>query len=198
MGEKWIDNWDNSTRHTQYAADIAGYILLKLGGSVDSLKLMSLMYLAERESLLQCGHTMTHGEVFVSTPEGIALKHVYRLMLKGKGSPSPWCFVIRNEDGMHSLINKDHWFGWMSQFKEQIVETIVDRYGSWTGKKLSKYIRENCKEWKPTKDYHLPITVFNIFKALGFSDEDARQSQKFMNEMNAMDDGWGIGWWKSE
>ena len=63
----------------QKTAQIAAWFISQGGGSMPHLKLMKLMYLAERESMSRHGFTMT-GDYFVSMPHGpvlsLTLNHI--------------------------------------------------------------------------------------------------------------------------
>ena len=76
------------------AAQAAAYLLCKAGGSLNVLKLVKLMYLAERESLRRYGETIT-GDALVSMRNGpvlsATLDHINGLV--------PSC-----QDGWDSLI----------------------------------------------------------------------------------------------
>ena len=54
---------------------VAAYFLWKRGGQMSTLKLMQLMYLAERSFLLEHGERLT-GDTMVSMPKGPALSAV--------------------------------------------------------------------------------------------------------------------------
>lgn len=58
------------------AAEAAAFLLLKGGGGLELLKLMKLMYLAERESFKKYGESIT-GDAFVSMQHGPVLSGTY-------------------------------------------------------------------------------------------------------------------------
>jgi hypothetical protein len=50
------------------AAQAAAYLLAKRGGRMDYRKLLALLYLADRQKLVERGHTIT-GDAFVNVPD---------------------------------------------------------------------------------------------------------------------------------
>lgn len=60
-------------------AQVAAYLLWKNGGKMDQKKLMTLLYLSEREFLTKYGEELT-GDTILATPEGIVLQHTNELM----------------------------------------------------------------------------------------------------------------------
>ena len=60
-------------------AQVAAYLLWKNGGKMDQKKLMTLLYLSEREFLTKYGEELT-GDNILATPEGIVLQHTNELM----------------------------------------------------------------------------------------------------------------------
>ena len=52
------------------AAQVAAFFIYKAGGTIDALKLSSLMYLSERESLARYGEPLT-GDSLVSMEDGL-------------------------------------------------------------------------------------------------------------------------------
>ncbi|HTH08426.1 MAG TPA: Panacea domain-containing protein, partial [Acidovorax sp.] len=66
----------SGTFNERKAAQAAACLLHKAGGSLSVLKLMKLMYLAERRSLKKYGDTIT-GDAFVSMPHGPVLSMTY-------------------------------------------------------------------------------------------------------------------------
>ena len=58
---------------------VAAYLLWRNGGKMDQKKLMTLLYLSEREFLTKYGEELT-GDTILATPEGIILQHTTDLI----------------------------------------------------------------------------------------------------------------------
>lgn len=63
------------------ATQVAAYLIWKRGGTMSYLKLMKLMYLAEKDSLLRNEEFLT-GSKLVSMPRGPVLSSVYDLFFR--------------------------------------------------------------------------------------------------------------------
>ena len=61
------------------ATQATAYLLWKNGGKMDQKKLMTLLYLSEREFLTKYGEELT-GDTILSTHEGIILQHTNELI----------------------------------------------------------------------------------------------------------------------
>ena len=87
-------------------AQAAAFMLHRAGGRLPLLKLMKLMYLAERESLRVHGEPIT-GDKLVSLPHGPVLSMTYDFMNKNlKCTAGGWDTWIENRSG-HDLALKD-------------------------------------------------------------------------------------------
>ena len=61
------------------ATQVAAYLLWRNGGKMDQKKLMTLLYLSEREFLTKYGEELT-GDNILATHEGIILQHTNDLI----------------------------------------------------------------------------------------------------------------------
>jgi len=162
----------------QKAAQIAAWFLSQAGGRMPHLKLMKLMYLADREAMRQYGFPMT-GARFVSMPHGPVLSNTLS--------------HINDEAPSNQL---DGWDSWISDKEDHVVALVRDTsealdllsranlnvlLATWTQfGRMSKYeIRdythnpENCPEWKDPAGSSLPIHYRTVFQALGHDHDDA-------------------------
>lgn len=166
------------------AAQIAAWFIAQEGGSMPHLKLMKLMYLAERASLQAHGRLLT-GDRFVSMPHGPALSttlnHINDEIGSKAGGWDSWISDKANymvallrdvsrdvldelsDAEMHVLEKTWKQFGWMTKYQ------IRD----WT------HDKKNIPEWDDPDGSSLPIEYAKVMEALGFdpaaSDETARQ-----------------------
>ena len=74
---------------------VAAYILNKAGGEMHPIKLMSLMYLADRESYDKYGFSIT-GDDAIATIHGPALAYTMELITGTAIESSYWDSVICN------------------------------------------------------------------------------------------------------
>ena len=70
-------------QYSQYdeikATQVAAYFLSKFNNRISKLKLMKLMYIADRESFRICGEPITY-DAYCSMPHGPVLSKTYDIM----------------------------------------------------------------------------------------------------------------------
>ncbi len=69
----------------------------------------------------------------------------------------------------------------------EIVDEISDNYGSMGQRILSDHIRQNCEECYAPQASPIPIHERAIFRALGWSRQDAVRAQQFIEDQHALD-----------
>jgi uncharacterized phage-associated protein len=154
------------------AAQIAAFFTSKAGGEIEKLKLIKLIYLAEREFVSRHGHPMLFDELY-SLPEG------------------PICSSCL--DGINHHLNKDLWANYLSKKSEKLVgselsserdvldhvsdaeydvlSSIWESFGFMTAPQLRNYTHKNCPEYvEVEKGKRMPILYRTLFGALGFQD----------------------------
>jgi uncharacterized phage-associated protein len=152
------------------AAQIAAYFTAKSGGEIEKLKLIKLIYLAEREFVSRHGHPMLFDELY-SLPEG------------------PICSSCL--DGINADLNKEIWGIYLSKKNGKLVQatahvdrqsldyisdaeydtlsTVWESFGFMTASQLRNYSHKNCPEYvEVEKGQRMPILYRTLFDALGF------------------------------
>lgn len=160
----------------QKAAQIAAWFLGKAGGTMPHLKLMKLMYLAERESMAKHGFPMT-GDRFVAMPHGpvlsLTLNHINDQAPSSPGGWDDWISDKANyEVGLLKSPDSDA-LDELSRADLEVLETTWKRFGAMSKYQIRDYTHDskNCPEWKDPEGSSLPITYEAVFEALGFSAE---------------------------
>ena len=88
------------------AAEAAAYLLYRAGGTLPVLKLMKLLYLAERLSLQRHGEPLT-GDRLVSMPHGPVLSITYTLIGGGiKSCKGGWDSWVSDRTGHNLTLRK--------------------------------------------------------------------------------------------
>ena len=138
------------------AAQAAAYLLCKAGGSLNVLKLVKLMYLAERESLRRYGETIT-GDALVSMRNGpvlsATLDHINGLV---PSCQDGWDSLIddrenhvvqlRNRD---AIADPDEDLLALSECDAECLATVWDRFGHMSKWQLVDYTHSpECPEWE--------------------------------------------------
>ena len=151
------------------AAQVAAYLLHRRGGTMAHLKLMKLMYLADRESFNRYGRSITEDRAY-SLTHGPVLSQTLNLM---DGD------VPYEEDGWNKLITSkannelslqhplgDKELNELSVAEIEILDGIFGKYGSMGRWELVK-LTHQLPEWTDPDGSSLPIATHDILKALG-------------------------------
>lgn len=165
------------------AAQAAAYLLYKADGTLALIKLMKLMYLAERLSLKQYGETIT-GDAFVSMPHGPVLSMTYEHM-KGAlpsqhGGWETW--IADRADNTLSLQDAsmirspEQDLLALSEADLECLEETWTEYGHYDKWKLRNMTHNGlCPEWEDPGGSSKPIPMKKLLRVLGYSDEAASQ-----------------------
>lgn len=172
------------------AAQAAAFLLHRAGGRLPVLKLMKLMYLAERESLRLYGEPII-GDRLVSMPHGPVLSMTYEYMNGNlqsvEGGWSTWMedraghdlalcdpSMIRTpEDDLLELSDDDL----------SVLEATWKKFGHMEKYALRDYTHNGaCPEWVDPEGSSVPIPIERLFEALGYSRTGVQSAVAHLNE----------------
>ncbi|RLJ18062.1 hypothetical protein DJ030_12675 [bacterium endosymbiont of Escarpia laminata] len=175
----------NESKTTQLAA----YFLQKSKGEMFLLKLMKLLYIADRESFRRYGHPISYDN-FVSMDHGPVLSRTYSLMngmvLDTSGE---WNSMISPRNGHKiSIVDESEVsFDELSDAEMEIADAVFVEYGHIPRFRLAE-ITHSFSEWKNPDSSSLRISYMDILKALGYKDGEIQQSIQHMQHQQAVDD----------
>lgn len=178
------------------AAQVAAFFLFKANqkrGNLTILKLMKLMYLAERHSYAQYGESMT-GDAMVSMPHGPVLSRTLDLINfgpRGDAQDGGWDTWISERSGRDmalkdpSLIRspeKD--LKELSESDLEVLQATWDSHGHKSAIALEAYTHDpnNCPEWEDPDGSSKPIRLEKLLSALNFSKEEAYELSARMKQ----------------
>ena len=176
--------------YEEKAAQAAALFLLKAGGPMPHLKLMKLLYIADRESYRRCGSPIT-GDVMVSMPHGPVLSRTYDLM-KGAASGGWVRYVRRVNQYAVTLadgITEETFLGKLSQGDRWVIDDIWERYGRMNQWEL-RDLTHTFPEWEDPRGSSRPIERYTLFRALGMSHEEAETLVEHCEEDDDMEAYW--------
>lgn len=173
-------------------AQMAAFFLHKSGGRMPLLKLMKLLYLAERESLSRDGSPMC-GDRLVAMQHGPLLSTTYELasgFAKGEDW-SAWIADRENHDvSLEQPIGPES-LDEMSPSSMDILETIWSNFGKLNRWEIKDYTHEHCPEWifawKASGGNICQISHKDLFLALGWPSEDAQNVSEDIAEQAALE-----------
>jgi uncharacterized phage-associated protein len=150
------------------AAQVAAFFLHRAGGRMERLKLMKLMYLAERASYQKFGEPMI-GDKLVSMDNGPALSMTLNHM--NRFQPS----------------EPEGWESWVSDAELEIMESVWKEYGRYGSFQLADLTHEICPEWEDPHGSVLPITQSRLLRSLGFDAQTAKALEERIEENRQLD-----------
>jgi uncharacterized phage-associated protein len=146
-------------RTTQAAARLLGLH----GGRMSHMKLIKLLYLADRKALLQWGRPITF-DWFVSMPHGPVLSFTLDRINADRdpSDPSYWHRYISERQGHEvSLLGgtpKDQ----LSAAEEELLDEVFAEFGRMDQWQLRAY-SHSLPEWRDPQGSSLPIEIRDIF-----------------------------------
>lgn len=178
------------------AAQVAAFFLFKAKTSqrdanITLLKLMKLMYLAERRSYQQYGEPII-GDALVSMPNGPVLSSTLDLINFGsqRNLDGGWDTLIAERSGRDmalkspELISSEDDLRELSDSDVEILQFIWSEFGKKSAFWLREYTHrhENCPEWEDPDGSSVPIKLETLFEALGFSEAESNTLLSRLNQ----------------
>lgn len=161
------------------AAEAAAFLLFKAGGSLPLIKLVKLLYLAERLSLQRYGEPLT-GDRLVSMTHGPVLSmtydHINGALPSREGGWESWVadraghmLALRDASKIRSpeqdLLR-------LSDSDLEVLGAVWDEFGHWDRWRLVDYTHSDaCPEWEDPEGSSRPIPYERLFSKLGYSAE---------------------------
>lgn len=154
------------------ATQAAARLLKKRGGQMSYMKLLKLLYLADRKALLEQLRPITYDR-YVSMPQGPVLSQTYNLMV-AEDTPnggSYWRRFISEPVNYEVRLLQDAPRGELSAAQEQILDDIFEEFGKmgrWELVELSHHL----PEWKDPQGSSVPISVHEVLRAAGLEEAE--------------------------
>jgi uncharacterized phage-associated protein len=153
------------------AAQVAAQFLRLRGGRMSYLKLMKMLYMAERASLIRWGYPIT-GDSFYSMRRGPVLSRVLSL-IRNYNPETTWGRYISESDSNYevSLRQDDPPVGRLSIAEERLIGEIFAEFGRHTRWDIVE-LTHTFPEWRNPGDSRFPITIPEILAAGHIPEED--------------------------
>jgi len=151
------------------ATQTAAKFLKFAGGRISYMKLIKLMYLADREAIFQLEQSIS-GDHYYSLKNGPILSRVKDLITEEDQQESYWSHHISAPQSYDVMLLNDPGDEALSEAEDEIIQTTFKTYGSIDKFTLADLTHEICGEWKApseTGPKATPITIESILKELG-------------------------------
>lgn len=160
----------NENKATQAAA-----YLLKLGhGKMNHMKLIKLLYLAERRAIISWGRPITF-DWYYSLPHGPVLS--FTLNKINESAPpdgsSYWHRYISERSVYEVSLLGEAPDDQLSPAEEKLLDSIWSEFGGMDQWQLRDY-SHTLPEWRDPHGSRLPIEIPDILLAEGFSEDDVK------------------------
>lgn len=176
-----------SLRFDEAKATQAAALFLKLRGRrMHYLKLLKLMYLADREALLRWGIPITTDR-YVSMDHGPVVSNTYNLIVEDMPKPVSAEFISPPLGEYEVELLKEAPVDRLSRAEEKLIREIFEKYGHWNRWNLVSYLH-SLPEWKNPHGSAIPISVREILKAGGENEEEIRAVVKELHGMGVAEE----------
>jgi uncharacterized phage-associated protein len=164
------------------ATEAASLFLALRGKRMHYMKLIKLLYLADRMAILKRGIPITT-DTYVSMDHGPVVSTIYDLIRRKMESPiwnehiSP---PMGDKDKEVELI-KEPKLSRLSRAEEKLIREVFDHYGHWNRYRLRDFVMHQLPEWIDPEGTSLPITIAEILQAGGTNKEEISAIERELN-----------------
>jgi len=172
------------------ATEATALFLQLRGGQMHYMKLIKLLYLADREALLRWGIPITT-DSYVSMDHGPVVSTIYNLIRRLIERPT-WTEFISVPMGdcnkEVSLLKKELKLSRLSRAEEKLIKQVFDKYGHWNRYTLRDFVMHRLPEWQDPEGTSIPIPISDILKAGGESEEEIAAIERELNSIREAED----------
>lgn len=156
------------------ATELASMLLDLKGGKMEYMKLIKLMYLADRAALLRWGRPISY-DSYVSMDNGPVLSSTLDLVNAGDrpGEESIWNQHVSAPKRYHVKLKKLCPPKHLSRAEENLISEIFDEFGHVNQWDLVDWMHDNLPEWNDPDGSSLPIRYHDILMAGGKTEIEA-------------------------
>jgi len=180
-------------KHTQgysprKAAQVAAFFAMRQGGSINVLKLVKLIYLADREFMSSFDRPILFDR-FVSMPHG-PVNSLTLNAINGYSSDSAGWENFISDRADHKVavarptLSVDD-LDELSEAEVEMLEVTWTKFGEYGHYDLVKYTHTHCPEWEDPNGSSEPIPYERVFKFL--HKENSRALDENVQQMRALD-----------
>jgi len=155
---------------TRKAAQIAAFFAHKEGGNINLLKLVKLIYLANRRAMEKYDYPLID-DYLVSMDHGPVNSTVYDFINGARQDAEDWEEFVTSRTGYNiGLRHKKFSSSALDELSDAdlaVLNKIWDRFGALDQWELVKYVHRACAEWEDPHGTSVTIPYERIFRILG-------------------------------
>lgn len=154
------------------ATQAAARLLQLHDNRMNHMKLIKLLYLADREALIRWGRPITF-DWYVSMPHGPVLSFTLDLInaQPDPDHPSYWNRYISEREGHEVSLRDEPPCDQLAPAEQALLQEIFDQYGRMSHWQLRDFSHK-LPEWRDPQGSSVPIDPRDILRAGGLTDED--------------------------
>lgn len=170
-------------------AQMAAYFADEQGGRINILKLMKLLYLADRESMSRYGAPISFDQL-VSMDQGPVLSRTLDLINGSypNNMMADWEEWISGREHYQVERNRDverSDLDFLSDADLEVLAAVWRRFGQMNQWELRDYTHQHLPEWKDPNGSSIPIAHTDIFIALG---KELGEAEELASDINVEHD----------
>lgn len=152
----------------------AARLLQRAGGRMNHMKLIKLLYLAERRALVRWGRPITF-DYYVSMPHGPVLSFTLnKLNEESSDESSYWHSVISERRDHEVRLLGDAPSDQLSRAEEALLDEVYEEFGHLSQWQLRDF-SHTLPEWQDPHGSSTPIEIRDILMNEGLTEEDVRE-----------------------
>ena len=155
----------------QKTAQAAAYLMSLRDGQMPYMKLIKLLYLADRQSIVETGYPIT-GDLLISMDRGPVLSNVLDFIHYGTSDAWKQYISGPRDFDVHLIAAPDTTA--LSEYEVDLLKEVDAKYGHFDQWQIVKYVH-TLPEWEDPHGSSILIDVRVILREAGKSDEEIRQ-----------------------
>lgn len=160
----------NERKAAQAAAQL---LLMHTGHSMDLYRLLKLLYIADRRSLVETGYAIT-GDTMVSMRFGTVLSSVYDAIKDSRKFPTWSEYIGRGNENSVVLLEAEPEAGELSRYEVGLLREVHSEFGNYSFNDLRDFTHE-LPEWRDPGNSSSPIAPEEILRSAGRSEEEIQR-----------------------
>ena len=138
------------------------------GGRISYVKLLKLLYLADKQMLIERGHPITYDRWY-AMKHGPVLSATYNL-IQGKTASAYWSDYI-GTDNFDLVLKGDPGSDDLSRAEDRIIDAVFEKYKDHDTWDLVNELHEELREWESPGNSSREMTYKSVLQHAGFGEE---------------------------
>ena len=162
------------------ATQAACYLLSLNAGRMNYMKMIKLLYLADREYITNWSNSITT-DFYVSMDNGPVTSKIYDLIKDSRSDNGTyWASCIRTEEYNTVLRKEPKEYDRLSPMEMEVIADINQKFADKSEWDVVKFCHDNLKEWQNPSGSTIQITIEDIIRAT----KDEKDIDESIREMS--------------